>query len=317
MKVALCFIISYEHILNKEHIWREWIKPNKDIINVYFHYKNLNKIKSEWILQHAIPLNYIQPTTYFHVVPAYVSIMSYAYQNDSENTWFCLLTDSCCPIISPTKFRDLFITHYNNSIMSWKPSWWNIYFHKRANLCKLPKELHLGNTPWFILKRKNVEQVFDFCHKQKTLYQQICSGGLANESLFAIILYIYDELKENNNKVINEITHITDWSRMMSSTSPYLFKELYEKDIEFIEDNLKKNKYAMFIRKIHSNFPDNILNYYIYEYNKINEENEKNIINQINIDYVYIYIFVFFYFSMILFIGFNVILTSFPSITTH
>ena len=33
MKIALCFIINYEHILNKELIWREWIEPNKDIIN--------------------------------------------------------------------------------------------------------------------------------------------------------------------------------------------------------------------------------------------------------------------------------------------
>ena len=46
MKIALCFIINYEHILNKEDIWREWIEPNKDIINVYFFYKDFRKIKS-------------------------------------------------------------------------------------------------------------------------------------------------------------------------------------------------------------------------------------------------------------------------------
>ena len=46
MKIALCFIINYDHILNKEDIWREWIEPNKDIINVYFYYKDFNKIKS-------------------------------------------------------------------------------------------------------------------------------------------------------------------------------------------------------------------------------------------------------------------------------
>ena len=44
MKVALCFIISYEHILNKEEIWKTWIESNKDIINVYFYYKDINKI---------------------------------------------------------------------------------------------------------------------------------------------------------------------------------------------------------------------------------------------------------------------------------
>ena len=46
MKVALCFIISYEHILNKEQLWIDWIKPNQDIINIYFHYKDINKLKA-------------------------------------------------------------------------------------------------------------------------------------------------------------------------------------------------------------------------------------------------------------------------------
>ena len=44
MKIALCFIISYDHILNKEDIWKEWIEFNKDIINVYFYYIKLKDV---------------------------------------------------------------------------------------------------------------------------------------------------------------------------------------------------------------------------------------------------------------------------------
>jgi hypothetical protein len=44
MKIALCFIISYDHILIKEDLWRKWIEYNKDIINVYFYYKDLKKL---------------------------------------------------------------------------------------------------------------------------------------------------------------------------------------------------------------------------------------------------------------------------------
>ena len=44
MKVALCFIINYHQILNKENIWIKWIEKNKDIINVYFHYRDYNSI---------------------------------------------------------------------------------------------------------------------------------------------------------------------------------------------------------------------------------------------------------------------------------
>jgi hypothetical protein len=78
MKVALCFIINYDHILNKEHIWREWINHNKDIINIYFYYKNIDEIKSQWIKEHAIPKENIYKADYFHVMPAYISLLKYS-----------------------------------------------------------------------------------------------------------------------------------------------------------------------------------------------------------------------------------------------
>jgi len=64
MKVALCFIISYEHALNKEQLWIDWINPNKDIINVYFHYKNINMISSPWIKLYTIPPQIIHGAKY-------------------------------------------------------------------------------------------------------------------------------------------------------------------------------------------------------------------------------------------------------------
>jgi hypothetical protein len=273
MKVALCFIINYEHILNKEEIWKEWIEPNKDIINVYFYYKDLKKIKSRWIMEHAIPPNYIFETSYYQVIPAYLSVMEFALLHDKNNTWFCMLTDSCCPIISPKKFRYLFYNFYNKSIMSWRGSYWNIEFHKRANLSKLPKELHLANDPWFVLKRENVFQTLHFIKKQQEITKTICSGGLANESLFAIIMYCCKQLGDDVKKpsVISAVTHIADWNRMKNATSPYLFKEENEKDIKFIDSELEKNKYAMFIRKISPEFPNEILRHYIYEQNKDND----------------------------------------------
>jgi len=265
MKIALCFIISYDHILNKEEIWREWIEPNNDIINVYFYYKELQKIKSQWILDHTIPPNFIHETSYYHVIPAYLSLMSFAVKHDSENQWFCMLTDSCCPIISPKRFRYLFYKNYGFSIMSWKRAWWNVDFHKRSNLAQLPEELRLANDPWFVLKRENVGHILNFVKKQNDVTKLICNGGLANESLFAIILHGYKQLDVS---VISAVTHITDWSRMASSTSPHLFKEANELDIAFIEKELEKNKYAMFIRKISPEFPDAILRHYIYKHTK-------------------------------------------------
>ena len=133
-KIALCFIINYEHVLYKEELWRDWIEANKDIINVYFFYKDLKKIKSKWILNHTIPLKNICHTSYFHVVPAYISILNFALKHDKSNKWFCYLTDSCCPIITPSQFRTLFENYQNQTIMAYSKAHWNIEFHKRANL---------------------------------------------------------------------------------------------------------------------------------------------------------------------------------------
>jgi len=275
MKIALCFIINYEHILNKEYLWREWIDHNKDIINVYFYYKDYEKIKSDWIKSHALPQNYIYETSYYHVIPAYISLMDYAIKHDSENKWFCFLTDSCCPIISPKRFRYLFYTLYSVSIFSWKRAWWNIKVHRRGNLALLPEEYHLANDPWFILNREHVMQVLELIKQNTTLVKIVCDGGLANESLFAIILHIYGQL----NKVICQPSHMADWSRMASPTSPHVFNEANQKDIEFIEDNLEKNKATMFIRKVSVDFPDSVLRYYIYLHFK--QEDDKLIIDEL------------------------------------
>ena len=296
MKVALCFIISYDHILNKEHIWRKWIDYNKDIINVYFYYKDIKKITSKWILERAMPEDRIMKTTYFHVIPAYISVLAYAIQNDIDNRWFCLLTDSCCPIISPKRFRYLFFENYNKTIMSWKKAWWNIQFHKRANLALLPEDLRLANDPWFVLKREDVNRIIQYFHLKGDITKQICDGGLANESLFAIILCVYNELKN----VICSVTHICDWSRMATATSPHIFKEGNELDIKFIANELKKRNFKMFIRKVAPEFPDSILENYIYS--EFKSDDDKLVISDKNIETrwnQYLYVFLFIGFSFV------------------
>lgn len=257
-KVALCFIISYEHILSKEKIWIDWIKPNEDIINVYFHYKDINKIKSKWIRQYTVPPKLIHNTTYFNVVPAYMSVLSFAFHHDTNNQWFCLLTDSCVPIISPKKFRQIFFERCNSSIIKCKPAYWNINLHRRANLWLLKNEYWLSNDPWFTLCRLHVQKTMIFMVAKQGIYQKINSGGLANESMFAIILQTFKYLNDINTH-INESATISDWNRMSSPTSPHMFIDGSDTDICVIKTLLNDNKYAMFLRKVHPSFPDDIL----------------------------------------------------------
>lgn len=255
MKVALCFIISYHHILNKEQIWIDWIKENRDIINVYFHYKDINMIQSPWIKLYTIPPKYTHKTTYYNVVPAYMALLTYAFHHDNENKWFCMLTDSCVPIISPTKFRQLFFEHCYSSIFKWRPANWNLTIHRRANLRLLKQEYWLANDPWFTLSRSHVHKCIIFYTVKNSIYQTVNDGGLANESIFAIILQTFNELT-NPNVILNEQSTIADWYRMSSPTSPYLFKEATPDNINIIKKLLKENKYSMFLRKVDREFPD-------------------------------------------------------------
>jgi hypothetical protein len=289
MKIALCFIISYEHVLQKEKIWHDWIEPNKDIINVYFHYKDKNKIKSKWILNNCIPAKYVKPTGYFNVVPAYMSLFSYAYMIDTSNQWFCVLTDTCVPIISPEKFRQLFLSYYNKSIIKCGPSHWNISLHQRANLRLLDKKYHLCNDPWFVLCRYHVQLCNIFMATKFGLFKLINDGGLANESLFAIILQTFNEF--NKNKIINSSSSVADWSRMQTPTSPHLFVECNEEDKMVINQLMIDNKYAMFLRKISYKFPDEE----IFKIMKTNYGHEYGSVKKIYIS-SHVYIFTFFIF---------------------
>ena len=259
MKVALCFIISYNHVLHKEQLWIDWIKPNQDILNIYFHYTDFKMIKSSWIKAYSIPPAYVHKTTYYNVVPAYMALLSYAFNHDSENMWFSLLTETCVPIISPAKFRQLFFEHYQASIFKWKPAYWNIMIHRRANLRLFSKEYWLANDPWFTLTRAHVHKCIIFMVGKNKVYTQVNEGGLANESIFAIMLQTFKELT-NPQTIINESSTIADWSRMANPTSPYCFKEASEENINIIKNLLKENKYAIFLRKVHKEFPSEALN---------------------------------------------------------
>jgi hypothetical protein len=250
--IALCFIISGNHVLVKEHIWKQWIQENQDILRVFFYYEDERKIKSEWIVSHLIPKHMIMKTSYYHVVPAYFSLLNYVYHQKDKIEWFCFLTDTCCPIVSPSYFKKQYDLYKSFSIMEIKSSFWNVDFHKRANLRFFPKKYHLFNSPWFILSRENVLDCFQFLSQKKNWFHLICQGGLANESLFAIILTYYNK----QNTIINTSSHLTDWSDMSSKTSPHLFQYGTKREMEIIK---KKNKYQFFIRKINVSFPNDLI----------------------------------------------------------
>lgn len=301
MKIALCFLISYQHVLNKEQLWIDWIKPNQDIINIYFHYKDINLIKSPWIKMYTMPPKLTHNTTYYNVVPAYMAVLTYAYEHDKDNLWFCLLTDSCVPIISPEKFREMFFNHYQASIIKCKPAYWDITIHRRANLRLLSKEYWLANDPWFTLCRDHVQKCRLFIAYKNAIYKQINMGGLANESIFAIILQTFGEL-QNSMRFINESSTLADWTRMSSPTSPYVFKDASEENINIINNLLKENKYTMFLRKVHKSFPDEVIKSIMntdfnHSYELLHNQAKKKRNFSDNLPYIFILISLIYFFA--------------------
>lgn len=254
LKAALCFIINYDHELIKEDIWKKWIEPNKDIINIYFFYENYSKIKSEWIKKHVIPQIYIKPTTYLNVLPAYIQLLNYSVKN-KENEWFIFLTDFCIPIISPEKFRTLFFMHHNKTFMGYKKAWWDVNRISRANLKELSSTFHLANSPWFTLTRKHVHIIKKFIKDNENMCNIIHNGNVANESFFAIAFKFYNCLNYSND-IMNIDTHLSDWSKMTSATSPNIFNTYNEENKNKINDLINNNEMAMFLRKIGKDFPD-------------------------------------------------------------
>lgn len=255
--IALCFILSYRHVLHKEAFWREWIYPNRDIIHVYFHCKNISKVSSQWIRDHAVPASLTQQTTYTNVVPAYMALLMHALHHDENNQWMCMLTDSCVPIITPDDFRAMYCAYQYKSIIHCQPAYWNIDLHPRGNLKYLHPKYRLANDPWFTLSRNHAQLCILFMQYKQSTYQQIVRGGLGNESLFAIILRTTNEDKKGG--VMNTSATICDWTRMAGPTSPYFFEFATPENVSRIQAMLAQHPHAMFLRKVSAAFPDTTL----------------------------------------------------------
>lgn len=248
---ALVFFISGQHVLWQEALWRQWTEEVG--CHIFVHYTDASRITSTWLRQHMIPQSATRPTSYYDMVPAMMSALSYAHQS-SNAQWFCLLTEACIPVASPTRFKEMATDPQigGKTLMHWQPAWWNTAFHRRANLRLLPAGLRLGHDPWFILGREDVYVCLDgFYRRSPRLCALICRGGLANESIFAVLLRLGGRL----DGVLNERTTATDWSRMSSATSPHVFGRGDEADCaEFLRRFRTTNAHTMFLRKVDGGF---------------------------------------------------------------
>jgi hypothetical protein len=129
----------------------------------------------------------------------------------------------------------------------------------RANIHLLKQEFLLANSPWFILNRGDAMRCIHYSRTNKDIYSLVCRGNVANETIFSIMLYTQHSLKY----VKNEDTTATDWTRIITPTSPHLFIDGDDTDKMLIDKFMKENKYTIFLRKVDKSFPDDVIWDYI------------------------------------------------------
>lgn len=246
MGVCFLFIVSKSNVCYQEETWLTWLRYNSDIVTVKFHCDVDKPITSAWVSANAVP--HTNKTDYMHTLPAYFALMQDALKTTSCQ-WFVFCTESCVPAVSPQRFRRLFFKHKDQSILKWSTCWWNPCYNNRANLALLPSGLQLGHDPWFVLCRRDV--VSCVLLKQSSLFMTVAKGQIANESIFAILLHVSGKLK----RAINSSTHLVDWSRPSSPTSPHLFSgALTERDASVIAKLRTASPFHMFLRKVDASF---------------------------------------------------------------
>jgi hypothetical protein len=168
--------------------------------------------------------------------------------------------------MSPIEFREKFFEHCDKSFFRSGKPFWDIQFHKRANLIKIPPKYHYFNDPWFIMTRNHVSLCIHFTRHK--IYKIVLQGIIANESIFAIALAHYGKLSE----VVPESTTICDWINMSTPTSPHLFLPGEEEEVK----KLAKLP-GVFLRKIHETFPDDVITDIIYKGAERTQKTEKEI----------------------------------------
>lgn len=250
MDVAFCFIVTKD--LNKEHIWRKWLEQLSELglkIKIFTHCSNPSQIHSPWLLKTLIPESI--PTQWGFIMKPTIALFRHALGSQ----WACLKTESCVPIISPKKFIELFNKYKNKTFLSYCKIWWDPKIVTRANLGLIPKEYHWAHQQHVIVCQKDLSGIIKFVDENPILTNTIIKGASADESFIAISIYAFN----NFENTMNEITTLVDWPRSPDGNHPYTFTRWSEEDKEVVETLKNKHKFYMFLRKIDTNFPDNIL----------------------------------------------------------
>lgn len=160
MKIAFLFLILTKH--NQYDIWVKYLESMPaGSYSLYCHPKNPLAV-TQPLLREAI-IDNLAETSRGVITQAIVNLLSAAYQN-SDNTHFCLITESCIPIKSSKYMLD-FVKKYSMngkcSIIDWWPINkynWSARYDDRVEKTQFqfPKDKFKKHSTYCILNRDDV-----------------------------------------------------------------------------------------------------------------------------------------------------------------
>lgn len=235
-KIAFMFLI-YDEIYY-ESLWYDYLKPYKDYVNIYIHYK-ISKPLS-YFEEYKLHSSQIVPTQYANksLIYAQQSLIFNAFNHDEHNTQFILVSQACIPLkpfevlynelIRENESPKSRFTKFNND---------HIFF-----ICRTFKKIH----QWCVLNRRHVGILLSYDIKEY-IETSILPFCFAPEELFYFnFLHKYDPQFEQHMILASKDEEgfmFTNWN-YFNSTYPFIkndhrdlltnYDKIEQKEIDYI-----------------------------------------------------------------------------------
>jgi len=251
LKIAFMFLTIND--VNNPEIWSKYFPDDKSKYNIYIHPKNPDEVKS-FLKPHII--NDLRPTSWGFIIDAYEALFKTAYDDDINNKYFVIVSESCLPITSFNQFYDFVIKNKYNLIEKWIIR----KYDKEARLIDLkdfPKYKIIKHSAFFVLDRRTINELLHSSSLE--LFKKITAG----EEFFLSIVY-------NVSKFKNHIITYANWDWTTKKREEYK-KQIHKYLKLYEESKLEKykniaDKYYKMIQdtsahpKQYSKFTHNLIN---------------------------------------------------------
>lgn len=258
MKIAFLFLIITKH--NQYDIWEQYLSTmSPDSYSIYCHPKDPYKVTQPLLKQNII--NNLAETARGVFTQAYVNLLDAAYQ-DTSNTHFCLITESCVPIKS-SEYMLKFVKRYSDngkrSIIHWWPinSYnWSVRYLTRIEETdfQYPKDKFKKHSTYCILNREDTSTVLRA--RGTSEYKFLVDMRFGGDEHFLSLLWFSDPSK--NKHTSDRMTTYANWDYRdkKKEENKKIYWEQYDrfKDMRDKWSPEKQEAFQKYVEMLHRNY---------------------------------------------------------------